>query len=79
MKKKKVEGKFKIHKWLIINWKRFFSLVFVEVFSLYAHDFISILFGFNEPFFFAISVIIPIYILFSAVYTLIKQNKGRKK
>lgn len=69
---------------LKLSWKRFGITILSWILCVILHNAIYALFGFEEALFFIIAVIIiPIYIIVSLIYTIIKKirssNKNGKK
>lgn len=76
MKKRKKN----IDKYLLLSWRKAWIIVVGGFISIMLHNFWYALFGFEEFVFFLIVVIgIPVYLIISVVYTIIKKLKKRKK
>ena len=62
--------------WFLLSWKKLLIVVVVFVVSVLLHNFIYGLFGIEEAFFFIIAVfVIPIYLIVSIIYSLVKKYK----
>lgn len=74
MKKKKFE------KYLLMNWKHFWTIVASWFASVILHNLFYAVFGGEEAVFFILAtIIIPIYFIFSLIYTIVYKIKKRKK
>ncbi len=75
-RKSQTKKKTKWNKYLSINWEIIWILLISEILSIILHNAIYALFGFEEAVFFIIAtIIIPLYLLTSIVYSLIKHKK----
>jgi len=69
-----------LDKYLLLSWRKVWIIVVGGFVSILLHNLWYALFGFEEFVFFIIVIfLIPIYLITSLVYTLIKKLKKRKK
>ena len=75
----------KLRKILLLDWRKFWILIGLGFVSVIAHNAFYALFGFEEPFFFILALLVPFYLLLSFIYTIyrviehrIKKNKRKK-
>lgn len=75
MKKKRPK---KLDKYFLLNWKKLWVIVVAGFVSIILHNLFYAIFGFEEAVFFSIVIfILPIYLIISGVYSLIRFLKKR--
>jgi len=78
LKQKKMKNKF--DKLFLLNWKKIAVVALLWVVSVLLHNFVSGIFSTEEPVFFIIAVfLIPLYLIISVIYSIIKIQVGKKK
>jgi len=75
---KKTENKFE--ELFFLSWKKIAVVALLCIVSVFLHNFISGIFSIEDTVFFIIAVfLIPVYIIFLILYTIIKKLKGGVK
>jgi uncharacterized membrane protein YgaE (UPF0421/DUF939 family) len=65
----------KLDKFFTLSWKRMILILTGFFLAVILHNFVSALFGFEDVLFFIIAVfVIPLYLLVSIVYSIIKKT-----
>ena len=78
MARKKLKSKSKADKYFLLSWRKMWIIVVGGFVSILLHNLISALFNFEEALFFIIVIfVIPIYLIVSIIYSLIKLIKRR--
>jgi hypothetical protein len=76
MEKRKSKSKNNFEKLFLLSWKKIWIIVVVGFVSIMLHNAFYALFGFEEfVFFLIVVVILPIYLIISIIYSLIKLIK----
>ncbi len=64
-------------KWFLLSWKRFLWIILAWFAAVILHNLVSALLGIEEAVFFIIAVIIlPLYLIISVIYSLVKSFKS---
>jgi hypothetical protein len=70
----------KYKKYFLLDIKKLFLLIVVEVIAIILHNLVSALLSIEEPFFFTLAIIvIPLYLAFSVIYTVFFKVSNHKK
>lgn len=68
----------KLERYFLLNWKKVLIIIGSWVLAVLLHNLLSALLGLEEAFFFIVAVfIIPIYVLFSVIYTIVYYVKKK--
>lgn len=72
----------KSNSFLLLSKKRLFLVLVFLALAIIIHNIVSVLSGFEEPFFFIFSLfVIPLYLIFALIYSIaffVKKRKGSK-